>query len=90
MARLTFTLKQQMNTNSAPEFSGHERDPKLCGDRGGRATVRNAGNVGAALVATDDDNDTLTYSLEGTDSSRFTIVSGSGQIRTRVGESYDR
>ena len=89
MARLTFTLKQQMNTNSAPEFSGTSATRSFA-ETVGDATVRNAGNVGAALMATDDDNDTLTYSLEGTDSNRFTIVSGSGQIRTRVGESYDR
>lgn len=89
MARLTFTLKQQMNTNSAPEFSGTSATRSFA-ETVGDATVRNAGNVGAALMATDDDNDTLTYSLEGTDSNRFTVVSGSGQIRTRVGESYDR
>ena len=40
-------------------------------------------NVGAPVAATDTDTgDTLTYSLEGTDSGSFTIVSTSGQIRT--------
>ena len=39
-------------------------------------------NVGAAVTATDADNDTLTYSLEGTDAASFSIVSTRGQIRT--------
>ena len=39
-------------------------------------------NVGSAVTATDADNDTLTYSLEGTDAASFSIVSTRGQIRT--------
>ena len=48
-------------------------------------------NVGAVLTATDDDNDPLTYTLEGADASSFDIVttSGSGQIRTKAGVTYD-
>ncbi len=59
MARLTFTLKQQMNMNSAPEFSGTSA-PRSFTETVGDATVQSAGNVGAAVEATDDDNDTLT------------------------------
>ena len=46
-------------------------------------------NVGAVLTATDDDNDTLAYSLEGPDAASFDIVSSSGQIRTKSGVTYD-
>ena len=47
-------------------------------------------NVGAAVRATDADNDRLTYSLEeGVDAASFDIVTTSGQIRTRAGEIYD-
>ena len=46
-------------------------------------------DVGAAVTATDDDNDTLTYTLEGADAASFTIVSTSGQIRTTSGVTYD-
>ena len=46
-------------------------------------------NVGAAVTATDGNNDTLTYSLEGTDAASFQIVSASGQIQTRSGVTYD-
>ena len=40
--------------------------------------------------ATDDDaGDTLTYWLSGNESDKFDIDSTTGQLRTRVGESYD-
>ena len=57
----------------------------------GNETVETAENIGSAITATDANCNIryLTYSLEGTDSSKFTIDS-SGQLRTRVGESYDR
>ena len=46
-------------------------------------------NVGTPVTATDSDNDSLTYSLSGTDAGSFTIVSSSGQIRTKSGVTYD-
>ena len=46
-------------------------------------------NIDTPVEATDTDTgDTLTYSLEGADAARFGIVSTSGQLRTKVGESY--
>ena len=55
----------------------------------GAATVSVEADVGGAVDATDDDNDTLTYTLDGLHKDRFTIVSTSGQIRTKAGQSYD-
>ena len=46
-------------------------------------------NVGDPVTATDDDNDTLTYTLEGTDAASFDIDSASGQIQTKAGVTYD-
>ena len=46
-------------------------------------------NVGSAITATDEDNDSLTYTLEGTDASSFQIGSTSGQIKTESGVTYD-
>ena len=46
-------------------------------------------SVGAAVTATDADSDTLTYSLEGTDAASFDIDSGTGQIETKSGVTYD-
>ena len=71
--------------NTAPEFSSATAR---------RSVAENtpAGqNVGAVLTAIDDDNDSLTYTLEGTDAASFNLVtiSGSAQIRTRSGVTYD-
>ena len=55
------------------------------GDSTGREVAENSApgaNVGSAVRATDADNDTLTYSLEGTDAASFSIVPARGQIRT--------
>ena len=46
-------------------------------------------SVGAVVTATDADDDTLTYSLEGTDAASFAIDSGTGQIKTKSGVTYD-
>ena len=57
-----------------------------------RSIAENTGagqNVGNPVSATDSDGDRLTYSLQGRDASAFTIISGSGQLRTRSGETYD-
>ena len=94
IARLSFTLKTlppppPPPQNNAPEFSGTSITRSLL-ETVGDATAQTAANIGAAVTATDSDNDTLVYSLGGTDAGKFTIVSGSGQIRTRAGEIYDR
>ena len=47
------------------------------------------GNVGAAVTATDADNDTLTYTLGGSDASSFEIGSASGQITVGSGTALD-
>ncbi len=46
-------------------------------------------NIGDPVDATDPENTTLTYILEGTDADNFTIDTRNGQIRTRSGETYD-
>ena len=46
-------------------------------------------DVGLPVTATDADDDTLTYTLEGTDAASFQIDSTSGQIQTKSGITYD-
>ena len=47
-------------------------------------------NIGAPVMATDPDtDDTLTYSLHGTDAAAFNIDFGTGQLRTKSGVTYD-
>ncbi len=41
-------------------------------------------NIGSPVTATDADNETLTYTLGGTDAASFSIVSTSGQLKTKV------
>ena len=71
--------------NSAPEFPSTED--------GARSVDENtpAGrNIGAAIAATDADNDGLTYSISGTDADFFEVVVSSGQLQTRDPLDYER
>ena len=85
----TFDIVVSTAANSAPVFADATAARNFT-ETVGDAAVSTAGDVGAVVTATDADSDTLTYSLEGTDMAKFGIVSGSGQIRTLVGEKYDR
>ena len=46
-------------------------------------------NIGAAVSANDADNDTLTYSIEGTDAGSFAINTSTGQLRTQTVLDYE-
>ena len=74
----------ESGTNNAPEFTD--------GASTTRSVAENTAageNVGTAVAATDDDSDTLTYTLEGTDAASFDITPTSGQILTKSGVTYD-
>ena len=76
----------QTNTagNSAPTFSSLTTTRSVAENSPANT------DVGAPVTATDGNNDQLTYTLEGgMDASSFSIVSTSGQIRTRSGVTYD-
>ena len=63
------------------------RAPAFAGSRTTRFVKENtpAGvNVGSPVSATDEDDDTLTYTLSGTDAAAFSIVSTSGQLKTKA------
>ena len=71
-------VQVEPQTNSAPEFSA---------DTAVRAVPENtpAGrSIGGPLTATDPDDDTLTYSLGGTDTGSFRIVQATGQLQTKL------
>ena len=68
------------------------RGPGFASSRTTRSIAENtpAGvNIGIPVSATDADDDTLTYSLGGTDAGSFSIVSASGQLRTRAPLDYE-
>ena len=54
-----------------------------------RENTRPGVNIGDAVSATDPDEDTLTYSLGGTDADAFDIVSTSGQLKTKAHLNYE-
>ena len=69
--------------NNAPVFSGTSTT---------RSVAENTAagqNIGDAVAATDADNDTLEYTLSGTDASSFSIVSTSGQLQTKAALDYE-
>ena len=71
-------------TNQSPEF--------LDGNRAARSVEENtpAGvDVGGPILASDPDDDELTYSLGGVDAGRFDIVEDSGQLLTRSALDYE-
>ena len=81
----TFVITVNTTLNNPPVFPA---------DTAARSVPENTAagqDVGAVLTATDPDSDTLIYTLEGTDAASFDIVttSGSAQIRTRTGVTYN-
>ena len=73
-----------VSANNAPVFTA--------GSNTSRSIAENTGSgvdIGSAVSATDPDNDTLTYSLGGTDAAAFTINSTTGQLRTHTALDYE-
>ena len=72
------------NTNHAPVF--------VEGISAARSVAENtdAGlNIGSPVVATDEDDDPLTYGLKGPDAAAFGIVGTTGQLQTRAPLDYE-
>ncbi len=73
-----------VHENRAPIFTE--------GTRTARSITENTSpgqNIGTAITATDVDNDTLTYTLSGTDAAAFNINSKTGQIKTKASLDYE-
>ena len=64
-------------TNVPPTFDEGPRTTRSVAEN-----TPSSNDVGSPVAASDDDNDTMTYELSGTDAGSFTIVDESGQIRT--------
>ena len=72
------------NVNEAPVFSEGSSTTRAVAENTASGT-----NIGTAVAATDADNDTLTYTLGGTDAAAFNIVSTSGQLQTSAALDYE-
>ncbi len=71
--------------NQAPTFSEGTSASRSVDENSAAAT-----NVGSSITATDaDTDDTLTFSLTGTDAASFDIGSSTGQIATKAGVTYN-
>ncbi|MCG9134111.1 cadherin domain-containing protein [Candidatus Poribacteria bacterium] len=82
-AILTDTIRVAITIIDVDESSG----PAFAGSRTTRFIKENtpAGvNVGSPVSATDEDDDTLTYTLSGTDAAAFSIVRTTGQLKTKA------
>ena len=75
---------QQPRQNSAPVFTDGAATTRSISEN-----VDSGTNIGTAVSATDADNDTLTYTLGGTDAAAFSIVSTSGQLQTKAALDYE-
>ena len=80
-------------SNNEPVSNEENSEPVFAeGNSTTRSVAEGTGSgvdIGAAVSATDPDNDTLTYSLGGTDASSFSINSTSGQLRTSAALDYE-
>ena len=70
--------------NQAPTFNDSPHTTRTVAEN-----TRPNQNIQHPVSATDDDGDRLTYRLSGDDADSFTIISSSGQLRTRSGVTYD-
>ena len=77
--------------NEAPVFEDPDNrgTPLATTSRSVAENTAAGGEVGAAVTATDADNDDLSYSLAGTDATRFAIDATSGQITVAAGTVLD-
>ena len=72
------------DVNDAPTFTDGENTTRSVAENTAASQ-----NIGSPVAATDDDGDTLTYSLGGTDATSFAIVSTSGQLQTKAALDYE-
>ena len=72
------------HANTAPVFTDGEKT-----SRNVRENTAADENIGDPVSATDDDDDTLTYSLGGTNASSFAIDSSTGQLKTSAELNYE-
>ena len=75
---------QVLPPNSSPEFPATET-----GNRGVDENTGPGQNIGTPVAATDPDDDTLTYTLGGSDADAFDIVTSSGQLQTKAALDYE-
>ena len=77
------------DANDAPVFEDENGDVQATTTRSVAENTAAGQPVGAPVEASDDDNDSLTYSLGGTDAASFDIDTSTGQIKVKSGVALD-
>ena len=72
------------NVNEAPAFSDSTGTTRSIAENAPAGV-----NIGNAVAATDDDGDTLTYTLGDTDAATFDIESATGQLKTKASLDFE-
>ncbi len=78
------TAAQQSPTNTAPVFTSGTSTTRSIAEN-----TASGQRIGTAITATDADNDTLTYTLGGTDAAAFGIDATTGQLKTKAALDYE-
>ncbi len=71
-------------TNTAPVFTDGTSTTRTIAEN-----TASGEHIGTAITATDADNDTLTYTLSGTDATAFEIDATTGQLKTKAVLDYE-
>ena len=77
-------VRTRTSGNTAPQF-----DSSVTGDRNVDENTPAGMDIGEPVEATDDDDDTLTYSLDAAGAESFGIVATTGQLQTRAALDYE-
>ena len=81
-ATLTFSIQVSAPANNPPANNAPTFTDGTSTTRSVAENTASGQDIGTAVAATDADNDTLTYTLGGTDAASFSIVSNTGQLQT--------
>ncbi len=82
---LSFSRSTSPPTNNVPTFTDGTSITRSVAEN-----TASGQNIGTAIAATDTDtDDTLTYSLDGTNAASFDIVSTSGQLQTNAALNFE-
>ena len=93
MMKSEHTVQGTRGSNAAPEFAA-DQDPVMEDDQADAArkvaeNTEPGTDIGAPVAATDDDNDILTYTLEGRDAASFDIDRATGQLKTKAALDFE-
>ncbi len=86
---IAMNVRGYRNPNAAPVFTDGASTTRSFRENTGDAGWADPVNFGGPVGATDADGDTLTYTLEGSDSGSFEINSSTGQITSKFGANYN-